>query len=224
MTRVLLVHGAFHGAWCWEHLQPELEIRGLPSRAVELPFTSLADDEAVTRDAIDELARTGEPVVVVGHSFGGVTISGAADEGGRGRSGVAHLVYLAALLAERGEDIDFSASPGMAALRLDGELASVDPTGAVDAFYHCAPPDLAAEAAQQLRPMPTALLMSPASGQAWRHIPSTYVICAQDRMVVPSEQRRMARRTGAAVELDCDHSPFLAMPGALADLLASIAV
>ena len=73
--RLLLVHGAFHGRWCWDRLTPELERLGVSHEAVELPFTSPEDDVATVRRALE---NSTERVAVVGHSFGGAVISAAA--------------------------------------------------------------------------------------------------------------------------------------------------
>ena len=74
MTTVVLVHGAFHDGWCWELVRSALDERGVPNQALDLPFTGLEGDaEAVGKllDAVDG------PVVLVGHSYGGMVISRA---------------------------------------------------------------------------------------------------------------------------------------------------
>ena len=112
MTTLVLVHGAFHGGWCFDRLIPELDARGIPSRVVDLPFTSAAEDEAATVAVVDELVASGEPVVLLGHSFGGVVISGAAAvDADAGRPGVAHLVYLTALLLSDEPEMPTGSSP-----------------------------------------------------------------------------------------------------------------
>jgi pimeloyl-ACP methyl ester carboxylesterase len=222
MTKLLLVHGAFHGAWCWDRLLPELSARGVSTHTIDLPFTSLADDEAATVAAVEKLSADGEPVVILGHSFGGAVISGAGGLGKAGRPGVAHLIYLAALLVDPDDPVALDPSPGMTALRFEGDLASVDPLGATLAFYHrCAPPD-AEWATAQLRAMPSAVLSAPSSTWAWKAVPSTYIVCTDDQIVAPDAQRRMAARASDVFEIDSDHSPFLACPAMLADLVAPI--
>lgn len=222
MTKLLLVHGAFHGGWCWDRLIPELAARGLDARAVDLPFTTPEADRETVAAAIDSLAASGEPVVAVGHSFGGAGLTAAAG-GADGRRAASHLVYLTALMHEPGQTPDLGETPGLAALRLEGETASVDPDGAVTAFYHrCAPED-AAWATAQLRPMPMAVLAAPLPDHvAWRHIPSTYVVCTDDQIIAPARQRDMAAHAGRVVEIDSDHSPFLARPGQLAAILDGV--
>ena len=222
MTTLLLVHGAFHGAWCWDRLLPELSSRGVKARAVELPFTTLADDEAAVVAEVEALAAQGEQVVLLGHSFGGVVISGAGAQGSVPRPGVAHLIYLAAVLADPGGGVAIDPSPGMAALRFEGDRARIDPGGSADAFYHRCSEQDAAWATEHLRSMPADLLSTPSSAFAWQVLPSTYIVCDDDRMVGPEAQRRMAARATSSIEISSEHSPFLSCPAALADVLAPI--
>ena len=78
---LLLVHGGFHGAWCWERLIVSLTERDVRVEAIEMPFTSFADDVAAVSTSIDRLAADGTPVVAVGHSMGGLHLT----EAGAGR-------------------------------------------------------------------------------------------------------------------------------------------
>jgi len=222
VTTLLLVHGAFHGAWCWDRLLPELSSRDVKARAVELPFTTLADDEAAVVAEIAALADQSEQVVLLGHSFGGVVISGAGAQGSTPRPGVARLVYLAAVLTGPGEDVAIDPSPGMAALRFEDDRARIDAGGSTDAFYHRCSDEDAAWATGHLRSMPAALLTTPSSAFAWQVLPSTYIVCDDDRMVGPDAQRRMAANATSSIEISSEHSPFLSCPAALADVLAPI--
>src|SRR5436190_24308437 len=98
MRNVVLVHGSFHGAWCWEPVIEELRARGAGEIvAVELPFTGFRDDVSAARAACE---ATGPDTVLCGHSYGGIVISAAA----AGLADVRHLVYLAAFLTDVGED------------------------------------------------------------------------------------------------------------------------
>ena len=179
-VRLLLVHGSFHGAWCWDHLIPELAARGVDAYAIELPFTSLADDASAVSSAIEEAEG---PLVVVGHSYGGTVVTLGAGPGA-GRRGATHLVYLAALMTDPSQPLDLKATPGMTAIRFEEDgMASVNPSEAARALFHRCPPDLAAWATSKLRPMPLGDYGSPHDQEpvAWQLVPSTYVLCADDR-------------------------------------------
>src|SRR5580692_9224256 len=91
MTRIVLVHGAWHGAWCWDNVLGELRVRKIDAIAVELPFTGFADDVDVVRSAI---RSAGQGVVVCAHSYGGAVVSQAVTQ----LTNVSHLVYLAAFV------------------------------------------------------------------------------------------------------------------------------
>ena len=88
---VVLVHGAWHGPWCWEALTPYLDEAGIAHVEVDLPFTGHDDDVAATGAVLDAIAGR---KVLVGHSYGGLVISGA----GAGRSDLSHLVYVCAFI------------------------------------------------------------------------------------------------------------------------------
>ncbi len=141
-VRLLLVHGSFHGAWCWDHLIPELAARDVEAYAIELPFTSLADDAAAVAAAIGEAQG---PLIVLGHSYGGAVVTLGAGAGD-GRKGATHLVYLAAILADPAQPLDLKSTPGMNSIQFDEEdrMTYVDPSKATQALFNRCPPDLAA--------------------------------------------------------------------------------
>jgi pimeloyl-ACP methyl ester carboxylesterase len=220
-SRVLLVHGAFHGGWCWEPLQSELRARDVGNEAVELPFTTFDADVAEVTAALDRMSGAG-PVVLVGHSFGGAVITAAALSTGRVKP--YHMVYLAALMQDPGDPIDLGETAGMAAIRVEAAGVSIDPALATTAFYHRCSPEEAARATRRLRPMPMAsLTLGPSAAIDWGSVPTTYVVCTDDQIISPERQRQMAQLAGTTVDLDSDHSPFLSCPGALADILAGLA-
>ncbi|MCU1456856.1 MAG: putative esterase [Actinomycetia bacterium] len=221
MTTLLLVHGAYHGRWCWDRLIPELADLGIPAEAVHLPLTTPEADTATVTAAIDRLTAAGERVVLLGHSFGGSVISAVADAGASSGTSPAHLVYLTAVLLCAEHDVEFEPSPGMAAMLHDGDTMSVDPDLATLAFYHRCEPADAAWAIEQLRPMPAALFAM--GGERSRSpIPTTYIVCTDDQIISEGSQRQMAAAADSSVDIDADHSPFLSAPGALAALLAPI--
>jgi pimeloyl-ACP methyl ester carboxylesterase len=217
------VHGAFHGAWCWDKLRPELARRGIEHDAVDLPFTTSEDDAATVRDAVDRLSQNGDPVTLLGHSLGGAVISAAGAQGGAAYPGISGLIYVSALMIAPDQAVDLRGGPGMAAIKTTGESASFDLSQARSAFYHHCSEEDAAWATARLRTMPRAVLLSGASPEpAWRFLPSYYLICTDDQMVSLDAQRAMAANAGSALTIDSDHSPFLSHPAELASLLEEV--
>ncbi len=217
----VLVHGAWHGAWCWDEVAARLRAGGAPVVAVDLPSVAaggdMYDDARFVRDAI---ATAGGETVVVGHSYGGVVITEAA----AGAEGVRHLVYLTAFMLDEGESlatITGSTPPDWQIADPDGGTLSV--AGAQEVFYNTCPPDVADAAAARLRPHTIAAFVQPVTSVAWRDVPATYVICDRDNAIPVPAQEAMAARAGTTHRLDSDHSPFLNDPGAVADLLRAAA-
>ena len=219
MGKVVLVHGAWHGAWCWDGVVAELRRLDVQVTAVELPLTGLTADAVSARSAID---AAGPESVIVGHSYGGAVISEAA----AGMQSVARLVYLAAFLTEPDEDMValMSGSKLTRSLIVDGSVVSVDRAVAAEVFYGDSDPDTAAAMVARLRPMAIAAPASSTTEPAWRTIPSTYVICTNDQALPVGSQRRMAARADDVIEWPTDHSPFLTRPAAVAELIAQYVV
>jgi len=217
---VVLVHGAYHGAWAWDGVVAALAERGIGSEAVELPFTGFADDVAVAREAI---VRAGGDAVVCGHSYGGSVISAAA----RGLE-VAHLVYLCAFMVDEEEPtipLWFTRPVALhtAMAEVDGRF-QIDLSKAAECFYGDADATVVDSILPRLRSIPgTAGDPIDESAPAWRDTPSTYVVCNRDQAIHPDVQRIMARHATNVVEWDTDHSPFVTRPADVADLLAGIA-
>ena len=218
MTAVLLVPGSWHGAWCWEDVADCLTAAGATTRAIDLPSNDgaagLADDAAAVRTAVAEL---GEPAVVVGHSYGGIAVSeGAAD--------AVALVYLCAFMLEEGEallDVLQHRLPEW--IDLDEERGSHLATRTEEFLYADCPPDVATAAAARLTRQSVAAIATPQSAPAWRTVPSTYVICDEDRAVPPPAQEAMSARAGTVHRLPSSHSPFLSRPAEVAEVvLASL--
>jgi len=219
VTTVMLVHGAFHGPWCFEEVIPGLEARGVRVVAPELALAGAAEDAADVRDLI---TGVDDDVLLLGHSYGGMVISRAAV----GQDRVRHLVYLCALMTEGSEGLPVGVpTPAMGeAIKIDETGAWVDPAGAVDAFYADCSPATAAAAVARLRPMPaSALAADSGTPAAWRTIPSTYVVCSLDHTIHPDDQRAMAQRATEMVEWDASHSPFYSQPDLVVALLSDLA-
>jgi pimeloyl-ACP methyl ester carboxylesterase len=142
---------------------------------------------------------------------------------------VAHLVYVAALVPDGDASVDEmfvggAAGPALTATyRTDGGLQGFDPARAPEVFYGDSEPATAAAATARLVPMSHEPGPPREPAEAWRHRPSTWVVCARDRIVSPEMQRRWAARASEVVEWDCDHSPMLGRPAELAALLVAVA-
>ena len=222
---VVLVHGAWHGPWCWEEITPLLDQAGVAHVEVDLPFTGHDDDVATASAVLDD---TGGRKVLVGHSYGGLVISGAAAE----RTDIAHLVYICAFMPDRGESVfdslgqvaDLPRADVLDAIRTHADgTSSIDPDRASGVFYNRCPPELAARAVVRLRPMEASSTLAPCLGNPWNSVESTYLLCERDRAIPVEGQRHMATRATHRVVLDTDHSPFLSMPEATAGLLLDVA-
>lgn len=211
---IVLVHGAWHGAWCWDGVLTELRRRDVPATAVELPLTGLAADVATARSAIQ---AAGPACVVVAHSYGGAVISYAA----AGLSTVTRLVYLAAYLTEPDDDMTALMSGKLTnAIVVNDRGISIAPESAAALFYGDTTPDRATELVDRLRPMTFDAWTPPSAPPAWQSIPTTYVVCTNDQAIPLDAQRRMAARAGTVLEWPTDHSPFISRPRAVADLVA----
>jgi pimeloyl-ACP methyl ester carboxylesterase len=239
MARFVLVHGAFHGAWCWEPLVAELASRGHAVATLDLP--GAGDDPTpvaeVTLDAYaqricDALAGEAEPVVLAGHSMAGMAITQAA---ARCPERIARLVYIAAFLPADGQSlVDLTQLPEGAGdmvqenMVVEGEppVATMPAAAAREAFYGLCPSEQAAWAIERLRPQALAPFVTPVQlGEAAALPPRAYVIAGQDRAIPTALQRRLVADNPdvESVELDADHSPFLSRPVELADALEGFA-
>lgn len=234
---VVLVHGAWHGAWCWERFTPRLDAAGIAWRAIDLPghgadpgrFTDLYGDADRVRAVLDEIAGD---VVLVGHSYGGAVITEA---GAHPR--VRHLVYVAAFALDAGESVMDAATallpppasdvpaPGLAeAMEFRPDGTSTLPAAAIASLlYNGCDAETQAWAAARCGPQPMPTFSQPARSCAWREKPSTYVLCTRDLGVPPPLQQALAARCGALATLDADHSPFASAPDALAEVVVALA-
>lgn len=230
---VVLVHGAWHGAWCWATFQAELDRRGITSYAIDLPghgtslepLGGLHHDAAHLAATLDHLDLT--DAVLVGHSYGGAVITQAAS----GRSDLAHLVYVTAFALDAGESVmsalrsfdPHHVDLGAAMQSHDDGTSTLNPELATAALYGSCSPEVVAAALPRLSPQPGATMAEQVTGTPRDTIPSTYVRCLQDRAIHPEHQAVLAARCTTHVDLDADHSPFVSMPAALADVLEPIA-
>lgn len=238
MSYYVLIHGAMHGGWCWERVVPELRSRGHTVVAPDLPGhgadptprgdVTLALYTARVREALE---FAGEPVVLVGHSMGGMVVSAAADACAEK---VSRLIYLAAVIPLDGETMleaaGVESSPNEA---LSGGMKPADAGAShsislaaarVTFFSDCSEADAAA-AFNRLTPQPN----TPLGEKAWLTpgvlggLSRTYILCEDDQALVPAQQQRAIDRSpGIRVRrLAGGHSPFFTQPKRLAELLQS---
>lgn len=228
MTTFALVHGAYHGRHCWDLLVRELAVRGHVGLAMDLPCD---DPDAGVDDyadaVVDVLADAGPDVVVVGHSMGGLTIPVVA-----ARMPVQRLVFLAAFVTDPGKTIGDTLAananainPAMVSAGVDNGngTGSMPAAAALELFYEDCPVDIAEWAVGMLRAQGSKIATEPLPLEAWPTVPMTYIACQDDRTFTIDFQRTLAKTHGMdLVELPGSHSPFLARPSDLADILTSL--
>lgn len=238
MSTFVLVHGAWHGGWCWQKLTPVLEAAGhrvltpdLPGRGPEakglsgLTLDDYADFLSFT------LAAESEPVILVGHSLGGAVITQAAEFCS---SDVGLLVYLAAYIPSDGEsvaewalnDVDSLLGKYME-VDWNGGALRLDAAGSIECLYEdCSTVDQAYAIShlsdEPLAPVAQPLCLSAGWGD---RLPAVYVECLRDQAVSPYMQRQMQQKRSFrdVRSLDSGHSPFFSQPRQLANLLESAA-
>jgi len=228
VTTFALVHGAGHGAWCWDRIVPRLKERGHSSVAVNLPCEdNSATFSTYANVVVESLKRIDGDVVLVGHSLGGMTVPLVA-----ARRPVKRLVFLCAVLPIPGAlpfgpdpEAPPSTAPGLELEEHDDRTISFTPASAASHLYNrCAPADVRWSVAllrRQSRTPNHDVCPLP----AWPDVDRIYIGCTDDRIVMPEYARYVARsRAGVdATMIDADHSPFLSVPEALADVLTTFA-
>jgi pimeloyl-ACP methyl ester carboxylesterase len=219
---IVLVHGAFADATSWQHVIPILERDGYNVIAVQNALASLAGDVETTKRVID--AQTG-PVVVVGHSYGGAVITGAA----AGNSNVKALVYIAAFAPEPGEAIgaygDKYPAPLNATLKPDAAgFLYIDRARFREVFCADVPATEASVMAATQKPVIGSAFGASVDQAAWKTIPSWYLVTQDDRAINPDLERFYAKRIGAKTsEIKSSHVPFISHPAEVARLIEQAA-
>jgi pimeloyl-ACP methyl ester carboxylesterase len=225
-----LVHGSYHGAWCWDFLAPELERLGHRVITMDLPIADPSLGAEEYAETIDKALEPGSEPILVGHSMAGLVIPLVA-----ARRPVRRLVFLASFLPlpgksandQRGtEAIDGRVAPRSAEWRdLGNDVWMIGPNTATELFYHDAPAAVARWATQRLRPQSYRVLSETTPLTAWPDVESRSIVCREDRAINPEWVRAAARsRLGVeAVELGGGHSPFLTRASELATVLDSMA-
>jgi pimeloyl-ACP methyl ester carboxylesterase len=218
-TSIVLVHGAFVDGSGWQAVYDRLSKDGYEVLVVQNPTISLDGDVAVTERAI---AAAKYPVVLVGHSYGGMVITQAGDN-----PKVRSLAYIAAFAPEAGESVESlnekPAEAGESKAPLlpprDGYLI-VDPEKFPNAFAADVPPQTTRFMAAAQVPWGLQAVTTKISKVAWKAKPTSFMVTGNDHMIPPSAQRMMAQRSGAkTVEIESSHAVMLSHPQAVADFV-----
>jgi len=237
MATFMLVHGASHGGWCWEKVKPLLEANGHRVCAPDLPGMGKDDTppaNVTLADNVEKLSRLldkmEEPVVLVGHSLGGITISALAEAR---RRKLKALVYLCAILPQPGKTgRDMSSLDPSAMWRLSRQVSpdGLTYTFARDRipglFYADVSPEDRYRAMERLRPQPLSISTTPVTltEERFGSVPRWYIECIFDNAVKISLQRQMVKLTPCKViSMECGHSPFYSNPEELVEHLEAIA-
>ena len=238
MSTYLLIHGSWHGAWCWDKVIPLLQAEGHTVFAPDLPGHGL-DKTPVDNITLQSycdcigavLARAGEPVVLVGHSMGGIAITQAA-EFWPGK--IQTLVYVTAFLPRHGQslldlglqDRDSSLVPNLVIMEAEG-YSTVKPEAIREAFYADCSDEDAARAQSLLVPDPLAPVATPLqiSEDNYGRIPRSYIYCQQDKAIGLALQKQMVAASPCqqVFTLETGHSPFFADPEELVGCLMAAA-
>jgi pimeloyl-ACP methyl ester carboxylesterase len=219
---IVLVHGAFADGSAWSKVIPILQRDGYNVIAVQNPLTSLATDVETTKRVV--AAQPG-PVVLVGHSYGGAVITGAA----AGSPNVKALVFIAAFAPDSGEPIgafgEKYPAPLGAALRPDkAGFLYIDPAQFHTVFAADLPVAETRVMAATQKPIIGNVFGATVDQATWRTIPSWYLVAQDDRAINPDLERFYAKRMGArTTEIKSSHVPFLSHPVVVARLIEQAA-
>lgn len=237
MSTCVLIHGAWHGGWCWEKVLPLLEKEGHKAVAPDLP-THGRDRTPIREISLqtyvdrvcDVLDAQPEPVILVGHSMGGIVITQTAEYR---PDKIKTLVYLCAFLPRNGETLLQLAQQDMEALVLPNLIMAEDQTYATvreealkEVFYgDCSDEDVT-RAKSLLVPQAMAPFATPitTTEENFGQIPRVYIECLRDRAISPSLQKKMytALPCQRVISMDTSHSPFFSAPEELVAHLTSL--
>ncbi len=214
---VVLVHGGFVDGSGWQGVYQQLRKDGYTVSIVQNPTLSLAGDVDATRRVIDVQS---EPVILVGHSYGGAVITEAGTN-----PNVKALVYIAAFMPDAGESVqtliaDLPPETGPPILPPQDGLLLLDRAKFPQAFAGDVDGELAEFMADSQVPWGLEAASGAISEPAWRSKPSWYLVTADDRMIPPPLQREMSTRAGSTVvETPGSHSIYVSQPRVVADLV-----
>jgi pimeloyl-ACP methyl ester carboxylesterase len=222
VKNVVLVHGAFADGSSWAKVIPALQAKGFNVIAVQNPLTSLGDDVAAAKRAI---ALMDGPVLLVGHSWGGVVITEAGND-----PKVAGLLYVAALAPGDGQSVADAVrgtppAPGNVEYRVDASGFQSLTAKGIDQFFAQDVPAaerkvIFATQGPWAKTAPTEKV----SKAAWKNKPSWNIIAGQDRMINPQLQRAQAKAMKATtLELEASHVPMVSQPDKVAAFIIKAA-
>lgn len=237
MRTYLMIHGAWHGAWCWKKVIPLIEKEGYKVIAPDLPGHGkdkrpIADItlQAYTDRVCQILDEQSDPVILVGHSMGGAVITQTAEYR---PAKISKLVYVTAFLLQNGEFLLQHAEPDTEALVLPNLIMSEDQSYATikqealkEVFYaDCANEDVEF-AKSRLVPQAAAPFATPVSTteENFGRVPRVYITCLRDKAISPSIQEKLYKALPCekVVSMDTSHSPFFSAPEELAKHLLSV--
>jgi len=232
MAHFLLIHGASHGAWCWNKVVPRLRDQGHDATAIDLP--SHGDDSTPPEgikisDYVDRtIAAMTDDTILVGHSLGGLTITLAA---AANPTQTRALVYLCAFVPPPGVSareyrLD-AVTPDLVAMQKvdhDKGLAMPDLDRAAGVFYSDCSQEDRAYGLARLGPQPTSIMTEVLTFDPPK-VPRHYIRCLQDKTVKPSYQLDISNDwpKDCLHDLDSGHSPFFSQPDHLVDIFGLIA-
>jgi pimeloyl-ACP methyl ester carboxylesterase len=235
-SHFILVHGAWHGGWAWYKIKTQLEAAGhtvtvvdLPSHGIDRTPPETVTLQDYTNRVIEAIDQAGEPVILVGHSMGGIVISTAAEAR---PDSVDKLVYVAALLLENGVSVfDIVAmdpdSPIVADMIPGDGIVDINRDDAVELFYNMSPrSDInLAESLMVVNPMLPMVTPISVTEENFGSIHRYYITTAYDNAIPPDIQEYMYTTLPCdeVFAIDSDHSPFFSRPAQLTSILKRIA-
>ena len=218
LPELVLVHGAWHGAWAWDQLLPVLAERGWTASAVDLPSSGsgagvLADGEVLR----ERLEATDAPKVVVGHSYGGtvITQAGAHDS-------VVGLAYICAARPDVGDVVwtdPHSPEEVPYWIRVDDDAGACFAEDSHKILYNDCSEEITAAAQARLQGQSLASFLEPVTAAAWRERPYAYLICEIDQCVPAEAQEGLAEGASHIERIEASHSPFMSRPGEVEQFL-----